>query len=618
VTCPAVVFGDALAGPANSTLRERVVALAAGRAGAPLRVDTVLALHTRAERADFPANAPSCWLLLDFHRWVLFEESTEAGAPRIGSVVRFLVDAYPVQPLSVLRDSPYRFLYPPDVLDVLPLFWTGPPGIVVVGDLVTGEILHSPAQAHPAEERPRYVAAASAERVAPPPLVLGETWTDAGLRSGTAPSLGGLLSAASGIVRERTETTDHASLPYSVVRVSWKGGVVSEFCGGKALRPSDAALVAGCEALERFQTTFARPGETLVSGSYAELRGRAVDPRDLFFPDVPAQGTMLRRWTEDAPTLWTMVDDPLGGRSRLVPVDEVWFNVGDALRTRCFVAQTTSGCALGGTVEEAAGFALLEAVERDAFLTTWYLRRSCARIDPDSVASEEFQLLRHRWEAAFGDYDFFLFNATSDVGVPAVIGVAARRRGDGPRAFVSAAARLCAERACLAALKDLTGFLPLQSDEQRRAYRASLERPDRIYGPAGHFETYAMDEAFARLEFLDFGATPRHVDSAAEVNARALLPPATRMQPREMIRSVATHLRTVGAALYLKDLTHPALTGRGLRCVRAVTPGLYPMWFGTATRRFAVTERLRRLSREWNGQEVEHAGDCNLEVHPLA
>ncbi|HEU4451396.1 MAG TPA: YcaO-like family protein, partial [Longimicrobium sp.] len=413
-----------------------------------------------------------------------------------------------------------------------------------------------------------------------------------------------------------TETTDPASLPYAVARVSWAGGSASEFCGGKAALPSEAARVAVCEAAERFQVTFARPGETLVRAAYDELRDRAVDPRALFFDAVPGHGTTLRPYSDHAPALWTTVDDPLGGPRRLVPAEEVWFDATEA--EGCFVAQTTSGCALGATREEAAAFGMLEAVERDAFLTAWYLRRPCAPIDPDSVASEAFQLLRRRWEAAYSDYNFHLFDATGDARVPVVIGVAVRRRGSGPRAFVSAAARLSAGRACHAALKDLAGFLPVLPEEKRRAYRASLEAPEQVRGPAGHFETYALDEAFARLEFLDFAPAPRGAVTAAEIDARALVAPAERHQPREVVRRVAARLRALGAALYLKDLTHPALASRGLHCVRAVTPGLYPMWFGPATRRFAVTERLRRLSREWTGREIHGEADCNLEVHPLA
>ena len=37
-----------------------------------------------------------------------------------------------------------------------------------------------------------------------------------------------------------------------------------------------------------------------------------------------------------------------------------------------FVYETSNGCALGGSLEEAIFHAILEVVERDSFLLTWY------------------------------------------------------------------------------------------------------------------------------------------------------------------------------------------------------------------------------------------------------
>ena len=39
-----------------------------------------------------------------------------------------------------------------------------------------------------------------------------------------------------------------------------------------------------------------------------------------------------------------------------------------------FVYETSNGCALGGSLEEAIFHAIMEVVERDSFLLTWYAR----------------------------------------------------------------------------------------------------------------------------------------------------------------------------------------------------------------------------------------------------
>ncbi|HET6763235.1 MAG TPA: YcaO-like family protein, partial [Longimicrobiaceae bacterium] len=280
------------------------------------------------------------------------------------------------------------------------------------------------------------------------------------------------------------------------------------------------------------------------------------------------------------------------------------------------VEPTTSGCAVGGSVTEAGVFALLECIERDAYLTAWYLRRPCARIDPATVRHEPFQLLRRRWHAAYPGYALYFFDLTTDTAVPAVAAIAVRERGEGPRTFHAAAARLSGARACHAALKDLTGFTPALAPERRDEMRRVLERPELVTGPVGHFETYALDETWDRLSFLDFGSGPG-MDAAA-LDGRCPVPAADRYELGDVLRRICAHLRTVGAAAYLKDLTHPALRPHGLRCVRAITPGLFPIWFGSRLRRFAVTPRLRRLAHDLTGRDLEAPEDFNLEIHPFS
>ena len=273
------------------------------------------------------------------------------------------------------------------------------------------------------------------------------------------------------------------------------------------------------------------------------------------------------------------------------------------------VEQTTNGCALGSSTEEAALFALLEAIERDAYLLMWYLRRPCAEIDPDSIADERFQLLRRRWELEFRDYSFHLFDITADTAVPAVAAMAVRRRGKGPKTFHGAAARLSAEHACRVALEDIAGFSRHMDESRSQRSLRLLTHPEEISGPADHGAVYALDEPFERLGFLDFDSGPQ-ID-IQDVQRRGLIPlaaPPELYDLRHVLGRLSRHLQACGARVFFKDITHPAVGERELHCVKAITPGLYPLWFGHRKRRFSVTPRLERLGG---------APPYNLEVHPF-
>jgi ribosomal protein S12 methylthiotransferase accessory factor len=299
-------------------------------------------------------------------------------------------------------------------------------------------------------------------------------------------------------------------------------------------------------------------------------------------------------------------------RGVLVPAQEVWFNTG-RLADECLVVnRTTSGCAVATTFGEAALFALLEAIERDAFLVMWYLRRPCLQIDADAIAFEPFQLLRHRWRFAFPDYRLCLFDATCDTGLPVVVAFALRERGTGPRVFCSAAARVSAERACFTALKDLTGF---RADASKRQAGGSPRRaPSASDGPDYHFEAYYPDDSIERLAFLDFDGAAR--TTPCEMDRRSIVRPAERYQLGEVIGRCVDHLHTIDVRVIAKDVTHAAFRSVPLRCVRVVAPGLFPMWFGHPPR-FAETPRLRRLGVSLPGVIRDGSSGYNVDIHPF-
>jgi thiazole/oxazole-forming peptide maturase SagD family component len=602
-----MTFGTPLHGPAHAALRAAISKVAVTAARSSLIATTVAAMLTRTHRRKLTRRADGrSYLLLDFQRLFLYEEPADADGVTIESVVRFIGDGYPCQPASLFvnGDAPYRFLYPLDTLDILaPLLAQREPGVVWTIDLVTAEISRANATAHP-----------EVQRRSPPPrdgdatvLRLRDCWTDASLRTlspaAARAALDDLVSRALGPIRECRDFMDHASLPITIADLSWDLGRRKESCFGKSLRAGDTEFVALCEALERFQVVFQSPAEddALVFGSYADLRDRAIDPRALFY-----------RATDESRFYWTSATDLQTHARVLVPAQEIWFNTDRLPGETLFIKGATNGCATGGAIEEATLFALLEAIERDAYLTMWYLRRPCARIDLDSIEDERFQLLRRRWEAAFDNYSLQLFDITTDVGVPTVAGLAVRTHGEGPRTFHSAAARLTAERACFVALKDLTGFVPNLWPNRRADALKLLQQPELIVRPQEHFELYGLDESFASLAFL--------ANSTAVVNASTINRdlPRDRYNLREVIEQIVGRLHAVGVRTLAKDVTHAFARARGLVAVKVVTPGLFPMWFGSRGRRLGITDRLRRLSMAWTGRAIASVEDCNLDIHPFS
>lgn len=81
--------------------------------------------------------------------------------------------------------------------------------------------------------------------------------------------------------------------------------------------------------------------------------------------------------------------------------------------------ETSNGCAIGGSLEEAIFHGILEIVERDAFLLTWYAKLPLPRLDLSSANDTELQLMIQRLRTITG-YELHAFNATMEHGIPSL------------------------------------------------------------------------------------------------------------------------------------------------------------------------------------------------------
>lgn len=609
-------FSPALAGPAGDGLRQAIVGALNGVLQGPLLVDTVF------DAAGNPACACSdnfylWYLLLDVHRAFLYRR----GGRRIGadSVARFIIDDYQSECYDELKQhfQCHGFKNAHDLrrLEVLrAVHGLVSCNSVVTLDFVSGDIRLSQGRLHAEMAQDTdWSPLEPAEKLELVRCVVGHN-----LRRPDRGSMAALESEPSpdlGIIRGEHLFVHSSSLPISVTRLAFRQGS-SMMCAGKAFKPSQAIQVARCEALERYQTIFQSPACSLIYGSRQSLQDKTVDPRLLFF-DVLRRRTDDRRveYTETLPIYWTWATDLATSERRLVPAQEIWFNTDRFKDEHLCVTSTTNACAVGQCLEEAALFALFEAIERDAFLTTWYLRRTCDQIIASSVRFEPFQLLWAKLRVRFPNYRFHFFDICSDLTIPTVAVVAVRASGTGPKMLLTAATHLFAERAMFSALKDLGVSLSSHVQSYQDGGSAHLFlHPEDVDSPDDHRVLYSLDQSFARLSFLGFDSQPRL--TYEDINHRSWLANQELFDLREVLECLSERLDGLDIQVLMKDISHPELAATGLKCVKAIGIGLYPMWFGYYGIRFAVTSRLKRLAAKW-GTPILNESDINLELHPF-
>ncbi|MGW4327849.1 TOMM precursor leader peptide-binding protein [Nocardia sp. NPDC004573] len=387
-----------------------------------------------------------------------------------------------------------------------------------------------------------------------------------------------------------------------------------ESAAGRGRRFPDTEAVAILEALERHANLCPRGRRTVVRGSYAELAPVALDPRSTGLPTQAAYDAddKLQPFTPDTPCTWVWGLSMIQRRPILVPETLVYFGLPPATHTR-FVHETSNGTALGAGKEEAALHALLEVIERDAFLITWYGSLPVPELDLDTFSTDARLIVAGLRERGF---DARVFDTTMEHGVPSVCALGVNVETEWPKAAV--AAHPVPGAAVLAALTEVSAMLAHNSEsnelpEYRRRCTDLAANPSSVRLLIDHANMYFAPEAFDRMRFLTepratvrrVPETPARLDAITDIS--------------EALTTIVSMLGDSGMEPVIVDLTGPEHAAADLSCVRAIVPGAVPMAFGHANRRvegiprlLSVPHHLGYLARPLTTAEL------NQDPHPFA
>jgi oxazoline/thiazoline synthase len=206
--------------------------------------------------------------------------------------------------------------------------------------------------------------------------------------------------------------------------------------GGKGLRGLDGRAIALCEALERYSGVWSGDEPSIVA-SRAELRDAAIGLNDCLrfsarqFSDrdrLNAANDDPHAWIPhpldaDDPIAWVEAQSLTTGERRFLPAAYCYYGHPDLQRG--FTFADSNGCAAGASLAEAAAFALLELVERDAAGIWWFNRLRRTAVDLDSCSLPLVHELRDLY--AKRGRPFWVLDLTSDLGVPVMAAISARQ-----------------------------------------------------------------------------------------------------------------------------------------------------------------------------------------------
>ncbi|GGE24238.1 hypothetical protein GCM10011571_27980 [Marinithermofilum abyssi] len=367
-----------------------------------------------------------------------------------------------------------------------------------------------------------------------------------------------------------------------------------EATGGRNHSYAESELTAILEGLERYCGLAPRGKRTVIRDSYRNLEEQALHPVKV---GVHAKEQYARAdfpfkpFDPDRPIDWVWGYSFLEERPILVPQLLAYYSLG------CgdgFVYETSNGCALGGNLEEAIFYGIMEVVERDSFLMTWYAQLPIPRLDPSSADDQELRLMVDRLQEVTG-YDLYLFNSTMENGIPSVWAFAKNRKQKGVNLICAAGAHLDPVRAVKSAIHELPGMM-LMLDEKFEESREKAERmfqdPFLVRQMEDHSMLYALPQAQERLQFLlDENRPLRTFDEEFQWKS-------THADLTDDLKDILQVFRRLNLDVIVVDQTTPEISRNGLFCVKVLIPGMLPMTFGHHLTRVTGLERVLRVPVE--------------------
>jgi len=341
---------------------------------------------------------------------------------------------------------------------------------------------------------------------------------------------------------------------------------------GKGLTVAGALVSAVGEAVERYSASLPDP-ERIVWAAAADLAGDRLDPGRYYtdeqigrpgFPYVAYDPAALHPWVEGR---WLDTGAP-------VWVPAVMAYLALDLKPQNLVCQGTSnGLAASTDADDASLRAILELVERDAFMTTWHTGTAARRLVINAEMDPMLLAIIEAVERLGGAVELHVLS-TSACGTT-VVAVA---RGDGvdwPGATIGLGTDLDPKGAVRQAVLELG---------QTGPYLRRLLRGGALTVPSSACEVRTM---------LDHAAFyfPAERASAFDV-LRSSSAPVTLAElgtgPTRTLEHIAAALDAAGVRVALVDVTAADVATGPFRVVRAVSPDLAPLSYGYGLERLPV------------------------------
>lgn len=345
------------------------------------------------------------------------------------------------------------------------------------------------------------------------------------------------------------------------------GKMRTQSASGTALTEPEARAKAIAEAFERWACSHVRID---VRKPAKQLHEPWLDPREAapFTAEQYRKFRRLRAFDESAPWQWVRGRRAATGESVLVPIDLVYYPISrnfqrEVLRRPLCYETSSNGVAAHTDVRQAETRALLELIERDALMVTWYAKKQVTALS-ESIASEYVQSRTAYWRNR--GFRSKLLNLTLD-SLPVVLAVIYSGKHY-PYFICGASAASSFSEAVDKAWVEAEIMLLVWQKGPRKGRIA----PRDVYSPTGHGRFWASPSRLKTLGWLldapEENPKPEFARDAVKLFNPAVVEVGPKKYGLTVVRAVAEKLLPINFGYGNEHLVHGRLTMLDLKWER--------------------------------------------------
>jgi ribosomal protein S12 methylthiotransferase accessory factor len=352
---------------------------------------------------------------------------------------------------------------------------------------------------------------------------------------------------------------------------AWSGRPCPLYSGGASISQAKARLKAIGEAIERYCSSLFNVEHTeFISASNANFP--LLNPASFsLFSSTQYRDSKFKykAFTDATKIRWVDCVDLYSGNVVYAPASMVFFPYffDHGNDEQAIVQPVSTGLACHSSFESALLSGIYEVVERDAFTITWLRGLAPPKINIDDLAKNIRKLIER---FTICGYEIALLDITTDLKLPTLLAVATSKTNRNPAVTVAAATRFYPEEAAQAVLEELAHTL---------SYARGLFHEKDWYNQQSEISfqnTFHISfwTSFENQEKIDFLFQTDRTLSLIDVGDKNLL------SQGESLETVVQFIHEIGYSVIYRDLTSSDVASLGLTVIRALIPGLHPLFFG--------------------------------------